>query len=149
MDTHQYACEASIVVGDWDTVFAESLAWSREPNGANDPCSLFARNVVYLVQGRFADAWKVHALCLHTEQHIATVGAWVNALADRHTDSGYVHLVMGLFLAQSGQSEQSLRSYAEAARLLPQSAHPLYFVAQIHERAGHTEMAIKKYREAV
>lgn len=135
--------------GAWDNVYAESMAWSRIPEGAKDPRPLFARNVVYLLQGRFADAWKAHALCLETQQDIAAVGSWVNDLLARHVDCGYAHLIMGLFLAQSGQSDQSVRPYTDAARLLPQSAYPHYFLAQIHERAGHPEMAIKAYREAV
>ncbi|MBX3306186.1 MAG: tetratricopeptide repeat protein, partial [Nitrospira sp.] len=149
MNTHQQQCEAAIVAGAWDTLFAESMAWSRDPDGAKDPRPLFARNVVYLVQGRFADAWKTHALCLEAQEHIAAVGSWMNDLLEREGSSGYAHLVQGLFLAQSGQSEQSMGPYAEAARLLPQSAYPHYFLAQIHERAGHVERAIKEYREAV
>jgi len=57
--------------------------------------------------------------------------------------------VMGLFLAQSGQSEQSIAAYKQSAKLAPQSAYPHHFLAQIHERANHLEMAIKEYREAV
>ncbi|HRI39776.1 MAG TPA: tetratricopeptide repeat protein, partial [Nitrospira sp.] len=149
MHTHQEQCEAAIVAGAWDSLFAESLAWSRDPDGAKDPRPLFARNVVYLVQGRFAEAWKTHALCLEAQEHIAAVGSWVNDLLERYGDSGYAYLVKGLFLAQSGQSEQSMGTYTEAVRLLPQSAYPHYFLAQIHERAGHLEMAVKEYREAV
>ena len=129
MSTYQQQCEAAIVAGAWDTLFAESLAWSRDPEGAKDPRPLFARNVVYLLQGRFADAWKAHALCLEAEKDITTVQTWVKNLLDGHTDNGYTNLVMGLFLAQSGQSEQSMRLYTEAARLLPQSAHPHYFLS--------------------
>ena len=149
MSTHQQQCEAAIVAGMWDSLFAESMAWSRDPDGAKDPRPLFARNVVYLLQGRFADAWKAHALCLESQEHIAAVGSWANDLLDRHAECGYVHLIKGLFLAQSGQSEESIKPYAEAAKLIPQSAYPHYFLAQIHERAGHLEMAIKAYREAV
>jgi tetratricopeptide (TPR) repeat protein len=149
MHTHQEQCEAAIMAGAWDTLFAEALAWSRDADGVKDPRPLFARNVVYLVQGRFAEAWKTHALCLEAQQDITIVGAWVKELIERLGDSGYAHLVMGLFLAQSGQSERSMGPYAEAARLLPQSVYPHYFLAQIHERAGHLEMAIKEYREAV
>ncbi|MEQ1846964.1 MAG: hypothetical protein ABL983_15465, partial [Nitrospira sp.] len=146
MNTHQQQCETAIVAGAWDALFADAMAWSRDPDGVKDPRPLFARNVVYLVQGRFADAWKTHALCLEAAQDITVVGEWVNDLLGRQMECGYVHLIKGLFLAQSGQSEQSMRSYTEAARLLPQSAHPHYFLAQIHERAGPPEMAIKEYR---
>jgi hypothetical protein len=107
MSIHQQQCEAALVAGAWDALFAESLAWSRDPDGAKDPRPLFARNVVYLLQGRFADAWKTHALCLEAEKDIAAVGTWVKDLLDRHTDSGYTHLVMGLFLAQSGRTRRS------------------------------------------
>ncbi|MFZ1802496.1 MAG: hypothetical protein WAU05_01120, partial [Nitrospira sp.] len=60
--------------------------------------------------GRFADAWKTHALCLEAAQDIAVVGEWVNDLLGREMECGYAHLVKGLFLAQSGQSEQSMQS---------------------------------------
>ena len=83
MSTHQQQCEAAIVAGAWDTLIAESLAWSRDPDGAKDPRPLFARNVVYLIQGRFADAWKTHALCLEAQEHIAAVGGWVKGLLER------------------------------------------------------------------
>ena len=108
------------------------------------------RNVVYLVQGRFADAWKTHALCLQAEQDIAAVGGLGQRSGSIGIGQWVRHLVMGLFLAQSGQSEQSIRSYADAARLLPHSAlSALLSGARFTNAPAILEMAIKEYREAV
>lgn len=136
MNSHQEASEAAIAAGAWDTLLAEASAWiQQQPAGHRDPRPHFAHNVAYLVHGRFAEAWQTHALCLEAEEDIAAVKAWVDALASRQPDNGYVQLVLGLFLAQSGQSEQSMHSYKEAARLLPQSAYPHYFLAQIDRKS--------------
>ena len=48
----------------------------------------------------------------------------------------------------TSQLESPFVKPAEAAKLMPQSAYPHYFLAQIHERANHLEMAIKEYKEA-
>ena len=75
---------------------------------------------------------------------------WANgSVLKQHPDNPYLNLVQGMFLAQSGQSEQSVVFYKEAARLAPQSAYPHYFSGSDPERANHLEMAIKEYREAV
>ena len=97
----------------------------------------------------FAEAWKTHPKCLQEPEDIAQVKEWIEEFVARQSEQAYAHLVMGLFLAQSGQSEQSIAAYKESAKLAPQSAYPHYFLAQIHERANHLEMAIKEYREAV
>ncbi len=104
---------------------------------------------MYLLRGQFADARKTHARCPETQHDIATVKSWVDSLVERHPHNSHVHLIRGLFLSQSGQSEQSIPCYKEAAKLSAKSAYPHYFLAQIHERANHLEMAIKEYREAV
>lgn len=151
MSTHQPQCDAAILTGSWEALFAEAQTWSKEEEAAEcrDPRPYFAENVVHLLQGRFAEAWRTHARCLEAESDIETVGAWVESLVDGQSDNSHVHLIRGLFLAQSGQSEESMASYKEAARLDPQSAYPHYFLAQIHQRANHLEMAIKEYKEAV
>jgi tetratricopeptide (TPR) repeat protein len=151
MNSHPQQCEAAILAGAWDTLFAEASAWVVEHTdaGPGDPRAHFGQNVVYLLRGQFADAWKAHAACLEAEADFATVKAWVEDLLARHQDNGHAQLVTGLFLAQSGQSEQSVQCYKDAARLNPQSAYPHYFLAQIHVRASHLEMAIKEYKEAV
>jgi len=106
MSTHQAQSEAAILAGAWDTLLAEASAWITASSGGehSDPRPYFAQNVVYLLRGQFADAWKTHPLCLETEQDIAAVKGWMDALVEAQPDNGYVQLVMGLFLAQSGKS---------------------------------------------
>ena len=151
MSEYQTRCEAAMLSGDWERAAQDALAWARHPDSTDqsDPRPHFVLNVVHLIKGQFADAWSSHAKCLQEPEDIARVKGWVEALVASHAGDASAHLVMGLFLAQSGQSEQSMQSYKEAAKLAPQSAYPHYFLAQIHERASHLEMAIKEYREAV
>ncbi len=151
MSQHQTTCEAALLSGAWEQAAETALAWARhpEPTGSRDPRPHFVLNVVQLIKGQFAEAWASHALSLQEADDIARVKVWVEGLVAGHPDQAAVHLVMGLFLSQSGQSELSMQSYRTAAKLAPHSAHPHYFLAQIHERADHVEMAIKEYREAV
>jgi len=151
MSTHQDRIETALLADDWDRVGYEASEWARavETAGEKDPRPYFALNVTHLIRGEFADAWRMHARALQETDDIERVREWVHSIADRHAGNAQTHLVQGLFLAQSGQSEQSMASYKEAAKLAPQSAYPHYFLAQIHERADHLEMAIKEYREAV
>ncbi|WP_455371039.1 tetratricopeptide repeat protein, partial [Petrachloros mirabilis] len=151
MSEYQTKCETALCSGDWNHAAQEALAWARHPASVEhvDPRPHFVLNVVHLIKGHFADAWASHAKCLMEESDIAQVKNWVDELIARHATNASAHLVMGLFLAQSGQSEQSMQSYKEAAKLAPESAYPHYFLAQIHERANHLEMAIKEYKEAV
>ena len=151
MSQHQTTCEAALLSGAWARAAEEALVWARHPetSGKRDPRPHFVLNVVHLLKGQFAEAWTSHALCLQDPDDIARVRAWVETLVAAHPDQATAHLVMGLFLSQSGESERSLQSYRTAAQLAPASAHPHYFLAQIHERANHVEMAIKEYREAV
>ena len=144
-------CESAILAGAWDTLLTEASAWSKRQEAAEtkDPRPYFAENVVYLLRGQFADAWKAHALCLEAQDDIAAVKSWVDSLIARAPDNGHAHLVLGLFLSQSGRSEQSVPCYKEASRLSPTSAYPHYFLAQVHERASRLELAIKEYRDAV
>ena len=151
MSEHQTTCEAALLNGDWDRAAQGALAWARHPTSTaqRDPRPHFVLNVVQLIKGQFAEAWTSHAMSLQDPADIAQVRSWLEGLVEGHADHASAHLVMGLFLSQSGQSEQSIQSYKEASKLAPQSAHPHYFLAQIHERANHVEMAIKEYREAV
>ncbi|RPJ23713.1 MAG: tetratricopeptide repeat protein, partial [Planctomycetaceae bacterium] len=151
MSEHQTTCEAALLSGAWDRAVDAALAWARhrEPAGRRDPRPHFVLNVVQLLKGQFAEAWTSHALSLQDADDIARVKAWLDELVSGHVDQAAAHLVMGLFLSQSGQSELSMQSYRTAAQLAPHSAYPHYFLAQIHERANHVEMAIKEYREAV
>ena len=151
MTDYQAQCETRLLEGQWDQAQQAALAWARNPAAGTDqdPRSHFALNIIYLLRGEFAEAWKAHAKCLEESEDIALVKEWVEGFVARQSEQANAHLVMGLFLAQSGQSEQSITAYKESIRLAPQSAHPHYFLAQIHERANHLEMAIKEYREAV
>ena len=109
-----------------------------------DPRPHFAQNVIHLLRGEFAEAWKTHPKCLQEPEDIAQVREWIEGFVARQPEQANAHLVLGLFLAQSGQSEQSIVAYKESITLAPQSAYPHYFLAQIHERASHLEMAIKR-----
>ncbi|HNL90138.1 MAG TPA: tetratricopeptide repeat protein, partial [Nitrospira sp.] len=151
MHQHQHKIDTALLAGDWDRFGYEAGVWVRtvEAAGEKDPCPYFALNVTHLLRGEFADAWRVHAHALQETADIDRVGDWLAAILKQHPDNAHVNLVQGMFLAQSGQSEQSVVFYKEAAKLAPQSAYPHYFLAQIHERAAHLEMAIKEYREAV
>ena len=151
MTDYQAQCETTLLEGQWDRAEQVALAWVRHHAAStdHDPRPHFALNVIYLLRGEFAEAWKTHPNCLQEPHDIAQVKAWIEGIVARQAAQANAHLVMGLFLAQSGQSEQSIASYKESITLASQSAYPHYFLAQIHERANHLEMAIKEYREAV
>src|SRR5437870_9507720 len=140
-----------LLEGRWDQAQQTALAWARHPaTGADrDSRPHFVLNVIHLLRGEFAEAWNIHPKCLQEPEDIAQVKEWIEEFVARQSEQAYAHLVMGLFLAQSGQSEQSIAAYKQSAKLAPQSAYPHHFLAQIHERANHLEMAIKEYREAV
>ena len=124
MNTHQNQIETALLAGDWDRFGYEAAAWVRavETAGEKDPRPYLALNVTHLIRGEFAEAWKVHAHALQEAEDIERVREWVQSLTDRHPGNAQTHLVQGLFLAQSGQSEQSMASYKEASKLAPQSA---------------------------
>ena len=151
MTDYQAQCETTLLEGQWDQAQHAALAWARHPatGTERDPRPHFALNVIHLLRGEFAEASNTHPKCLREPEDIARVKEWIEGFVARQSAQAYAHLVMGLFLAQSGQSEQSVVSYKESIKLAPLSAHPHYFLAQIHERANHLEMAIKEYREAV
>ena len=133
MNPFHHDIEAALLAGDWGRLERDARAWVRavESTGEKDPRPFFALNILHLIRGNFAAAWKLHAQALQEADDIALVRDWVGAIADRHSDNAQAHLIQGLFLAQSGQSEHSMSSYKEAAKLAPQSAYPHYFLAQI------------------
>ncbi|HEX2055038.1 MAG TPA: tetratricopeptide repeat protein, partial [Nitrospiraceae bacterium] len=151
MSDFEERIEAALVAGEWDTAFDAASAWAvaLERSADRNSRPFFALNVVHLIRGEFAAAWKMHAKGLEDPGDIEQVKIWVEGIRDRHPDRANAHLLVGLFLSQAGQSEQSIEVYKTAARLDPQSAYPHYFLAQIHERAARPELAIKEYREAV
>jgi len=150
MADYQAQCETMLLEGQWDQAQQAALAWARHPaTGADrDPRPHFALNVIHLLAG-VSRSLKTHPKCLQEPEDIAQVKEWIEEFVARQSEQAYAHLVMGLFLAQSGQAEQSIAAYKQSAKLAPQSAYPHYFLAQIHERANHLEMAIKEYRETV
>src|SRR5439155_5561097 len=145
----------AVLAGDWPSVFREATAWvediSRGPEGGSlrDPRAHFALNVVHLIKGEFGKAWKLSATSLQEASDIEQVRDWTEAILAQHLENANVQLVMGLFLAQSGQSERSVDRYKDAIRLDRHSPYPHYFLSQFHERANRMEMAIKEFREAV
>ena len=151
MTDYQTQCETTLLEGQWDQAQQAALAWARHPTAdtGRDPRPHFILNVIHLLRGEFAEAWNIHSKCLQESEDIVLVKEWIEGFVARQPEQANAHLVMGLFLAQSGQSEQSIASYKESSKLAPQSAYTHYFLAQIHERANHLEMAIKEYREAV
>ena len=134
MPDYQAQCESALLEGQWDAAEKDALAWARHlpPGMTKDPRPHFARNVVQLIRGQFAEAWQTHACCLQEPDDIVQVRQWVEGFVARQAEQANAHLVKGLFLSQSGESEQSIQSYKEAAKLAPQSAYPHYFLAQIH-----------------
>jgi hypothetical protein len=53
--------EHALVHAEWSTVFAEAAAWVEAAGPDGDPRAYFALNVVHLIRGEFASAWKTHA----------------------------------------------------------------------------------------
>src|SRR5438093_4194971 len=141
----------AIVRGDWPAVFREASAWAEDiaRTSRKDHRPHFAMSVVHIYRGEDRESWKTHASSLQDADDIETVRAWTEAMLKAHPDHANVYLVTGLFLSQSGRSEQSVDRYKEAIKLEPLAAYPHFFLGQTHERAGRNELAIKEYREAV
>ncbi|MEK6619006.1 MAG: hypothetical protein AABY90_09955, partial [Nitrospirota bacterium] len=98
----------AIVRGDWSSVFKEATAWAEDlmRTSHKDPRPHFALNVVHLIRGEVREAWKTHASSLQEADDIEKVRAWTEAMLKEHPDQANIQLVAGLFLSQSGQSEQ-------------------------------------------
>jgi len=144
MTDYQAQCETTLLNGQWDKAQQAALAWARHPATVQDPRPHFALNVIHLLRGEYADAWKTHSKCLQEPEDIAQVKGWIEGFVARQPQEANAHLVMGLFLAQSGHSEESIVASKKSITLAPQAAYPHYFLAQIHELANHLEMAIKE-----
>ena len=119
MNDLQHLIESALQAGDWDRLGQEAATWigAAETAGEKDPRPYFALNVTRLLRGDFAEAWKLHAQALQEADDIDQVRGWIQSIVEQHPDNAHVHLVEGLFLAQSGQSEQSMASYKKAVRL--------------------------------
>src|SRR4026209_1098203 len=120
MADYQAQCETTLLDGQWDQAQHAALAWASHPATAQDPRPHFALNVIHLLRGEFAQAWKTHPKCLQEPDDIAQVKEWIEGIVARQPEQANAHLVSGLFLAQSGQSEQSIASYKESIKLAPQ-----------------------------
>src|SRR5512141_3450068 len=109
MADYQAQCETTLLGCQWDQAQQAALAWARNPATGidQDPRPHFALNVIHLLRGECAEAWKTHSKCLEEAEDIAQVKEWIEGFVARQPEQANAHLVMGLFLAQSGQSEQS------------------------------------------
>ena len=119
--------EEAIIQGEWTTVSDTAEAWVCAAGLKHDPRPYFALNVVQLLRGEFGAAWHTHERSLQDAAHIDAVKGWVDALVTDHPANTSVYLIAGLFLAQSGQSEQSVLRYKEAIRLDPGASTPITF----------------------
>ena len=119
MERFEERLESAFVAGDWGSAFREASAWKLvlERTRAKNSRPFFVLNVVHLIRGEFADAWRMHAQALEEPGDIEQVKTWVEAFRDRHPQSSHAHLILGLFLSQAGQSEQSVDAYKAAAAL--------------------------------
>ena len=101
--SEEQTIEQAILKGDWDAVLIAATHWTQSETVG--PRAFIALNIVYLLEGEFALAWKMYAKSLQEEADIANVREWVDRLSTTHPEEGSVHLLQGMFLAQSGQSE--------------------------------------------
>ena len=103
----------AISQGDWALVQEEALRWSQSDEPS--PRAFFALNAMHLLQGEFREAWQMHAKSLQEREDIETVREWVDEIQARYPEVGAALLFVGLFLAQSGESEKSVSCYEKAA----------------------------------
>jgi hypothetical protein len=66
MADYQEHCEAALLGDQWELAQQAALAWARNPatGSGRDPRPHFVLNVIHLLRGEFADAWKTHSKCL-------------------------------------------------------------------------------------
>lgn len=143
--------EAAWIGGHLDAAQQLAEGWLRETEqqGLHDPRPAFTLNVGHLMSGDMAMAWAYHGRALQDAADIETVTTWLAQIRERQGDNGWLHLVTGLCLSQSGQSEPSMAHFKQAIMLLPTLPQPHQFLAQVYERAARTDMAIREYKEAV
>ena len=62
MNDFEPRIEGALVAGDWAAVLEAASAWALalERSSARNSRPFFALNVVHLIRGEFADAWKMH-----------------------------------------------------------------------------------------
>jgi hypothetical protein len=105
--------EEALIRGEWTIVSATAEAWACAVGLNRDPRPYFALNVVQLIRGEYGAAWQTHARALQEPADIEVVKNWVDCLLKEQPDQARIHFVAGLFLAQSGQSEDSVARYKE------------------------------------
>ena len=89
---------------NWALVQEEALRWSQSADPS--PRAFFALNAMHLLRGEFREAWHMHTKSLQEPADIEIVREWVEEIQARYPEVGTVLLIVGLFLAQSGESEK-------------------------------------------
>ena len=92
--------ETAISEGHWDVVYDEASVWSEQVDCG--PVPFFALNVVCLLRGDFAEAWRVYPQALGEETDAQCVREWVVYLKEHDADAPHVAGCEGLFHTQSG-----------------------------------------------
>ena len=149
--TYQLSIESAIAGGQWDVVYDDATSWSEEADCG--PLPFFALNVVCLLRGDFAQAWRVYPQALGDEAHVQLVREWVGVLRERYPDSPDLALFEGIFHTQSGLLDDAFACFERVVVLAPQSPYPHFFLAQIHQRQGvwikrsnHSEKRLSEIR---
>ena len=73
--TYKTNIETAIPTGQWDVVYDEASCWSEQADCG--PLPFFAVNVVCLLRGDFAQAWRVHPQALGEEADVQLVREWM------------------------------------------------------------------------
>ena len=139
--------ESAISGGQWDVVYDEASPWSELVDCG--PVPFFAVNVVCLLRGDFAQAWRVYPQALGEETDVQCVREWVGFLREQYPDSPHVALFEGIFHTQSGRLEDAFACFERVMAEVPQSPYPHFFLAQIHQRQGRVDQSVKAFREAI
>ena len=89
--SEEQTIERAILGGDWDAVRDAATAWMESETAG--PRAFFALNVVYLLKGEFALAWKMYAKSLQEEADIANVREWVDRLSQTYPEDGAIRSI--------------------------------------------------------
>ena len=95
MDEYERKIEAAFLAGEWETAFREAAAWrlAIERSEERNSRPYFACNVVHLIRGQVAAAWKLHGKALEETEDIDQVRTWVEAIRERHPEKANAHLL--------------------------------------------------------
>ena len=138
---------SAIREGRWDAAYDEARRWSEQPDCG--PVPFFVLNVVCMLRGDFAEAWKVYPHALGEEANVQIVRDWATGLCEQFPDAPSLVLMEGVFHTQSGRLDDAMERYQRVITLAPDSPYPHFFLAQIHQRMERPDQGIKAYREAV